>query len=208
MSRFERMIRGKTIALVGNAITTDGSGLGARVDSHNIVVRFNVHAYPVKAEEFDNIGTKTNVMYFDRAQYAEYVSDGFYIYNEDMIPSFTIPSPAQFEIAKQYCGLTGTWGNYAAASGVSMLYLCCVWGASEIFMTGFDFFRTQSRYGDPLYNRKRKGPYQIDPPINTFDEFFNWPGYSDKDLDEAITRELCIEYNIKLDEPLRRIIYG
>lgn len=55
---FIEYLKGKTIAVVGNAGTELGKGNGKEIDSHDIVIRFN--NYPLEGYEVD-YGTKTDV---------------------------------------------------------------------------------------------------------------------------------------------------
>ncbi|WP_304333629.1 glycosyltransferase family 29 protein [Brachyspira innocens] len=55
---FEKLIKGKTIAVVGNGPQEIGKGKGKEIDSYDIVIRFNNFNIESFAEDY---GTKTNI---------------------------------------------------------------------------------------------------------------------------------------------------
>jgi len=203
MQNFYELVCGKSIAIVGNAITTKGSGLGKIIDSKDVIIRINNYAYPVLSAEAQDIGTKTDIMFFDRQQYQTYPVNGKY----QGMPAFTINLDLQFEIARQYCGLSGTWGNFAPASGVSATFMCCMCSAKQIFLTGFDFFKTRGRYNGNYFPGRISGPCEKTAP-HDFEKYKAWPAYCDYDLDEKIIRELQKHYPIEFDKALEKIIFN
>lgn len=62
MSSFGKLVEGKTVALVGPADTLRGQGMGAFIDSHDIVVRLN-HALPLPDALKPDVGTRTDILY-------------------------------------------------------------------------------------------------------------------------------------------------
>lgn len=54
-------LKGKSVAIVGPALSIEGSGNGELIDSHDVVVRIN---YPKLSDPKDG-GTKTNIIYYD-----------------------------------------------------------------------------------------------------------------------------------------------
>lgn len=56
---FEKYVRGKSLAIVGNSPEIIGSGKGAEIDSRDIVVRMN--SFILKEEYFADTGCKTNI---------------------------------------------------------------------------------------------------------------------------------------------------
>jgi len=62
---FERLLRGKRVAIVGPARTTLGSGRGALIDSFDLVVRFNdmIEHLPFAPALAADIGTRADVVY-------------------------------------------------------------------------------------------------------------------------------------------------
>jgi CMP-N-acetylneuraminic acid synthetase len=60
----ERLRAAKSVAIVGNGPSLKGSGAGARIEAHELVLRIN---YPVLSGFAADVGTRTDVMLFDGA---------------------------------------------------------------------------------------------------------------------------------------------
>ena len=56
---FDKMLKGKTVAIVGNGPQQQGKKTGAEIDAHDIVIRFNYYAD--KEEYYEDLGKKTDV---------------------------------------------------------------------------------------------------------------------------------------------------
>lgn len=62
MRDYKEYLTGKQVALVGPAATLRGSGMGAYIDSFDVVVRIN-HAWPLPEALIADIGARTDVIY-------------------------------------------------------------------------------------------------------------------------------------------------
>src|SRR6266568_2263825 len=63
--QYEKLLKNKTVAVVGPARTLIGTGQGRFIDSHDIVVRFNdaFQQLPVSSSLSVDIGTKADILY-------------------------------------------------------------------------------------------------------------------------------------------------
>lgn len=59
---YKQFLAGKTVALVGPASTLQGNGMGAYIDSHDVVVRLN-HSWPLPAHLKADVGARIDVLY-------------------------------------------------------------------------------------------------------------------------------------------------
>lgn len=62
MGDYKSYLTGKRVALVGPAATLKGTGMGAFIDSHDVVVRLN-HAWPLPEDRKSDIGARIDVIY-------------------------------------------------------------------------------------------------------------------------------------------------
>jgi len=62
MASFKEFLTGKSVVVVGPASTLKGTGSGAFIDSHDVVVRIN-HAWPLPKDLAEDIGTRCDVIY-------------------------------------------------------------------------------------------------------------------------------------------------
>lgn len=62
MKNFEKIIKNKSVAIVGPASYLEGSGLGKEIDNHDLVIRINRGCELIKDYSKD-IGEKTDILY-------------------------------------------------------------------------------------------------------------------------------------------------
>lgn len=62
---FAQLVTGKSVAVVGPARTLIGTKQGRRIDSHDLIVRFNdtIDVFPAKPALADDIGTRLDILY-------------------------------------------------------------------------------------------------------------------------------------------------
>src|SRR5438046_10309033 len=62
---YERLLKGRRVAVGGSSATTMGSGQGREIDSYDLVVRFNdaIEHMPFQSSRADDIGTRADIIY-------------------------------------------------------------------------------------------------------------------------------------------------
>jgi len=82
---FLEYIQGKSIAIVGNAPSELGKGLGKEIDSYDVVIRFN--NYSTEAQYIGDYGTKANVWAITPGIESLNYQEAFYEYDFVMSPT-------------------------------------------------------------------------------------------------------------------------
>ena len=75
---YSQLVSGKTVAVVGPARTLLGAGHGDRIDSHDLVVRFNdTLDRPSRPGLAADIGSRTDVLYCNQVILKRALASGF-----------------------------------------------------------------------------------------------------------------------------------
>lgn len=166
---FLKLVKGHSVALVGPAGSLSGSGMGAEIDSHDIVVRMNASAreQPISADLARDIGSKLNVLYLGTSsvqdqtivEAADSLTDLSEIVIVDVFPdgsATSIPSDVAFghicsgdtwnrariRIARNLARRLTRWlGGYIPRTGIAAVLDLLVHQPSRLLVTGFTFYR-------------------------------------------------------------------
>lgn len=155
MNQLQTLVKGKRVAVVGNAPTLKNSGLGDKINSYDYVIRFN--RFVIDGFEQD-VGTKRNILslsveYLPSIPNAEILSSD----QTELVIAFA-PKDYHFDVLAKYtkakikcpiayidnsicCNLTNEI-HASPTSGMLVLdYLVNNCDCSEIFVAGFSFKR-------------------------------------------------------------------
>lgn len=138
-------IKGKRVAIVGNAKSLFDKIYGPDIDNHDFIIRFNKGFITVPQAQ----GTKTDMLIlalnlrFDERQSfnARYIVNRSKHYDNQTI--WTIGCQERMDI----CARIGK----QPSSGFMAIDICLAFGASEIDLYGFDFEATPTFYNPPDY---------------------------------------------------------
>ena len=157
---FEKLIRGKTVAVVGNGPSEIGKKKGKEIDSHDIVIRMN--NYQTKGFEED-YGEKTDIWVrgFGTNDLKDYTKTKKYLYAGLTGDYFhpAILSKAQLEILyrdtaeknipcgcvsiDKYYDLINEYSDFVPTSGLALIYTILKLGvAKKLDIYGFSFNQT------------------------------------------------------------------
>jgi hypothetical protein len=174
---YSRLVRGKTIAVVGPARTLLGRNQGAHIDAHDLVVRFNdTFDLPSRPGMAADVGGRTDILYcnqvvlkqtIDRAsrqpglQYIVCTNNSlsFSVDNEPRLAR-RAPTPP-LRVVHAPSATLSAWlrGNWARTGMVAILDLLS-FDVRRLFITGMTFYHggghvlaPESRELHPLKNR-------------------------------------------------------
>ena len=145
ISKIGKEIKGKRVAIVGNAKSLFDKRYGKEIDNHDFIIRFNKGFITVPQAQ----GTKTdmlilalNLRFDERKSFnARYVVNRSKHYDNQTI--WTIGCQERMDI----CARIGK----QPSSGFMAIDICLAFGASEIDLYGFDFEETPTFYNPPDY---------------------------------------------------------
>ena len=133
-------IRGKRVAIVGNAKSIFDKRNGKEIDSHEFVIRFN-KGFIIKEE---SQGRKTNLLLLacelSKEELESYKAD--YICNRSM--HYNNPTP--FTIKNEQRALMKLRLGSQPSTGFMAIHICLNYGAESIDLYGFDFEKTPTFY--------------------------------------------------------------
>lgn len=170
---FNRLVKGKRVAIVGAANSAYNTGKGAYIDGFDYVVRINKAPLLLKdGKGKQDIGSKTDILFhsfyenevsgggpIDLALYDQLgikylinpipayfgyrVTFNFYKKYLAKRPTFTLPAQPYREVQKRF-------GRFRPTTGFCALKTLVESDFAELYITGFTFFRTP--YGDGYRN--------------------------------------------------------
>ena len=142
-------LRGKTVALVGNARALANNQMGAEIDAHDIVIRINLAPMPyaeTHGARTDWLGLATRLGKHDRAR----IAPGRILwmshkrkrldYDSAISPGFYLHPLEDYEALKDRLGAQPT-------TGAMLIDLLLRSDLARLDLYGFDFFASQSLSG-------------------------------------------------------------
>ncbi len=217
-----RLTRGKRLAVVGAANSAFNTGLGEFIDNFDVVVRINKAPYVVADGKWrKDIGARTDILF--HSFFENEVSGGgrldFAIYDELGIKYVVNPIAnfsgyrVIFNFYKKYLNGERTYSlgrkeydelalrlnGFQPTIGFCALYALLKTEFSELYITGFTFFKTAFGEG---YRNQMKEPEQVQ-------KFIKDAGLHDPDLEFSVFLEMLEEYKDKkivLDDELKKIV--
>lgn len=146
LDKVKQAIKGKDVAIVGNAESIFDTVYGDLIDKHDFVIRFN-KGFITKPE---SQGSKTDLLMLacclsktDALSYgAKYIVNRSKSY-PNAFADFTISNDDR----KHLCDFIGA----QPSTGFMAIDLCLEAGANSITLFGFDFGQTQTFYNEPDY---------------------------------------------------------
>lgn len=147
LQKVKDFIKGKTVAIVGNAKSIFGTCAGADIDAHDVVFRFNkgfisdpsaqgvrtdilILACELSPEELLRFGAKYTINRSYKTKCGDYTFDNYF--------------------RKMFCEVTG----YQPSSGFMAVRFCIEAQAAKIDLYGFDFGRSPTFYNAADYQTK------------------------------------------------------
>lgn len=151
----KRLVRGKRVAVVGNACSILGTGNGKEIDNHDCIIRFN-HGVPSKHPE--DTGKKTTMVFLATTLSPAEIKDfgGAYLVSRSNLCKnkchyylFSFDRCSFQNEATQACRDAMGPGKYSQAStGFIAVQFALAAGAKSIDLYGFDFFKTDTWHHD------------------------------------------------------------
>lgn len=138
-------IRGKNIAIVGNAKSIFDKSNGKEIDSHDFVIRFN-RGFIIKEE---SQGKKTNLLLLACVLTPEELKS----YNAEFIcnRSKHYPNPVKYTIRSEQRAFMKLRLGSQPSTGFMAVQICLNYGAKSIDLYGFDFEKTPTFYNPEGY---------------------------------------------------------
>jgi hypothetical protein len=149
-------INGKSVALVGNAQSLLGAGLGTRIDQHDVVIRMNKGFVTDPASQ----GTRTDIVTLTpeltEADVVEKFKPKLFLFLIHRLRHFNIKTPENLKrtafYAHRYWFADRTKIGRRPSSGYMMIsYLLRLNCAKDITLYGFDFGKTPTFYNPVGY---------------------------------------------------------
>jgi hypothetical protein len=195
-----KLFKDKRIAIIGPANSAYNTGAGAYIDSFDYVIRLNKAPRLVREGQFMNdIGKKTDVLFHSFME-NEFSGGGpldFALFDEvgiryvvNPIPTYIgwrvtlnfykkyLSSRTVFRLSyKPYKRIQNRIGGYRPTTGLSALFRALESDFSELFITGFTFFKTPyaDGYRDAIKESEKAVQYlksmKIHDPDKEFREF-------------------------------------
>lgn len=163
-------LKGKTVALVGPALSIKGSGNGELIDSHDVVVRLN-HA---KINDTVDSGSKTDIIYYDGSHHPDLPKSKYLVcsyprsewFFESRSAAVTEYYSSQYQdnhrivddklynslksSIEEYNSKAGFWISRPNTGLVAITDLLS-YDVKKLFITGVDFYRTSYLKDHPDY---------------------------------------------------------
>lgn len=177
---YENFLKDKRIALVSTGGVMVGSNNGAKIDSHDVVIRIN-RAVPVQNKE--DYGTRTDILYncLDNRSHAGGIINGK-LWKQHGVKYVKCPFPATEKFVREhksrelreilpvaygekeyYEKFKSTQKGFRPNTGTAALIDLLQYDFKSLHLFGFDFFRT-------LYDKK------YTTRCNTKQEYEKWMG--------------------------------
>jgi len=133
-------IKGKTVSIVGAAESLLEYGKGEEIDSRDVVIRVNI-TKPIPPEHYARVGKRTDVIYCNYSVYG-LAQNGLIMGIPAVVQNYD--KHLQEDLRRRFGerSLDGKLGCYIPSSGLVCIYTAVISGAKDVYVTGFDFFRT------------------------------------------------------------------
>jgi hypothetical protein len=217
---FAKLVSGKTVAIVGPARTILGKKLGAHIDAHDLVVRFNdTFDLPSRRELTADIGSRTDILYCNQVILKEIGaralaypglqvivctnnSLSFSLASEPVLARHTPPPTVR--VVQAASATLSTWlaGNWARTGMVGILDVLS-FGPRRLFISGMTFYHGGGHLLAPetreLHPQKnRDGSSSVSPSGQGHDSY----------LEVEIMKDLMREYEqvIEVDDTLAALL--
>ena len=147
-------LKGRSVAVVGNASSILDQGFGEEIDSHDVVIRFN-KGFPSK-----DVGFKTHILFLATTLSREELANFRAVYTVKRSRfsgnrcDFNISPPDRVALAQEpneFLKKTAIATRSQASTGFIAVDFCLSTDCKKIDLYGFDFFRTPTYYNDPDY---------------------------------------------------------
>jgi len=183
---------GKTVSIVGSAESILAHGDGEKIDSSDVVIRVNKEREP-DPKYLDRLGKRTDIIYCCTHNYNTMATDG------KLLGAIAVVQPRDAiytkRIIKLYGKLLKDGKSWCPMSGITCAYVCCLSGAKEVYLTGYDFYRTNNYQGGQL----------LTPEIH--EVCLGGETYNNSKKDELALRAMVRQgFPIKMDKVLEKII--
>lgn len=197
LSVLRKYVEGKTVSFVGSASSIMSHEGGEAIDSRDVVLRSNIEKV-INPDLYKHIGKRTDVAYCNNDIYARFTNNGVHVIG---VPAIVQSKPWSYssEVQERYGELSPNEGRvWCPMSGITGVYTCLVEGAKEVYVAGFDFYKSNNWQGRHFIFAD--GPRRIRLQSG------NW---NDVEKDELAFRQMIKDgYNIKMDKVLEGIING
>lgn len=141
-------IKGKSVAIVGNAESIFTKNNGEKIDNHDFVIRFNKgFIFKEKSQ-----GKRTNLLLLA----CELTNEEINSYEADFVcnRSSRYKNPVEFTLKNdERLTMRGKIGSYPS-TGFMAIDICMEFGAKSIDLYGFDFEKTPTYYNPVGYVTK------------------------------------------------------
>lgn len=161
LEQLRQKVRGRSVALVGNAKSILASSYGEDIDAHDVVVRFNRGAVQHQQAQ----GIRTDVLGFSLAIEREFISEHFgqpllvWLTPKDRekfaIYFESLPGDMSFYPVERWAKLSQALHGARPSSGMMMMDLICRLQPEAVNLFGFDFKKSRTFY----LQEDHKGPH-------------------------------------------------
>ena len=176
-SDIENYIKGKTVAIVGNASSILGSESGIFIDSHQVVIRMNFgyvwNPHKNRHVNARDLGIKTDVVAAGNAvnlldAMDRYPNSKYLVHLSGMNRNETVVEKSnQFYLyPKEYWQSLKNVLTARPSSGMMVFDIVEKSNPSRVTMYGFDWKQTRTYYNDGLSGRKLEKPSEPIGPHN------------------------------------------
>ena len=140
-----KYVSGKTVSVVGSAASIIPNGDGEEIDKRDVVIRVNLE-FPLEPKDYPYVGKRTDLNYVNNDIFKRLTVD-------DKILGVTVINQPE-TLTKRLCvkDVIERWGYlvhdrklWCPMSGITCVYACLASGAKEVYITGFDFYRSNNR---------------------------------------------------------------
>jgi len=188
-------VAGKRVSVVGAAesIFDNGDKNGEEIDSRDIVIRSNM-SNPIPEKDYPYVGKRTDLIYCNNFNYDNLVVDGK-ICGIKAVNQPRNENHIENDIIFKFGNLLQDGKSWCPMSGLCCIYTVCISGAREIYVSGFDFYRSNNRLEGQMVKAGEREA--LLPSSGRWNNTLK---------DELVFRILVQKYPIKVDNVLTNIL--